>query len=104
MQQTRLRYLLFVITLVISLCLVTSDNFIQPEEEHYLTKELRDYASDLILKKMRFRDVDGANEYKITRKRAQERLVTNLAALLSHLRQRQAESNQMRMPSLRFGK
>ncbi|XP_076454586.1 uncharacterized protein LOC143289487 [Babylonia areolata] len=72
--------------------------------------------SKLLLKHLRFRQlpesglpvtssefVPSAGQSKVHKRKEQRRLVNNLAALLSGLRDRQSESS-MRMPSLRFGK
>ncbi|XP_069122574.1 uncharacterized protein [Argopecten irradians] len=65
----------------------------------------------LILKKLRFRDLDDQDQANLIEslqlpvKRNQDNLVDKVAALLSGLKVRQiSDSPNVRMPSLRFGK
>ncbi|KAK6195485.1 hypothetical protein SNE40_000906 [Patella caerulea] len=61
----------------------------------------------ILLKKLRFRDTEPVlhtlrQYHAMPKSKRQEMLMNNLAALLSGLKQRQAEPN-LRIPSLRFG-
>ncbi|XP_071096775.1 uncharacterized protein [Haliotis cracherodii] len=98
--------LLSFIVFIASTCLVMSAVFPSDETGDLSVtglqdkRNLRDDISKMLLKNLRFRDAEELEEPMAKR---QKMLVSNLAALLSGLKQRQAEPN-MRMPSLRFGK
>ncbi|KAL8605738.1 hypothetical protein ACOMHN_065863 [Nucella lapillus] len=127
------RHVLTQMLVLMTCCLVTSlatrtssslqDDNENPESYYSPDMDLeretnQEDISKLLLKHLRFRQLpesglpmtsaafgasSAMHDGEMHKRKEQRRLVSNLAALLSGLRDRQAESN-MRMPSLRFGK
>ncbi|ESP00257.1 hypothetical protein LOTGIDRAFT_238636 [Lottia gigantea] len=91
---------------------LAEDQVLSPEDLrmlHYAAdkRSPNDDLTKILLKKMRFRDTEPMlntlrQYHAMPKSKRQEMLMNNLAALLSGLKQRQAESN-LRIPTLRFG-